>query len=143
MKFIDIDGVLGDFFGWALEKIPTTNDCIESAVKFYKEAFLDSKVLEENLYLLSGEYRLLSSLPSIKHILKYTTVDNVDEILYTFKENKLKFTDKLGVNRSNVIILNSSVEKTLYAKGNILYDDWYKNIQNWELAGGTGFLVKS
>jgi hypothetical protein len=139
MKFIDMDGVLGDFYGWAMSK--SRGDPIETAVKYYKEAFIESKVIEDNLYLLSGEYRLLSSLPSISHILKYTT--NVDEVLYTFKENKLKFADKLGIDRSNVIILNGVYEKVLYAKGNVLYDDWYRNIERWNEAGGTGILVKN
>lgn len=134
-----MDGVLGDFYGWAMSKSP--NDPIETAVKYYKEAFIESKIIKDNLYLLSGEYRLLSSLPSISHILKYTT--NVDEVLYTFKENKLKFADRLGIDRSNVIILNGVYEKVLYAKGNVLYDDWYRNIERWNEAGGTGILVKN
>lgn len=136
-----MDGVLGDFYGWAMSKSP--GDPIETAVKFYKEAFICSKVIESNLHLLNGEHRLLSSLPSISHILKYAEPDSIDDILYTFKENKMKFADMLGVDRANVIILNSSKEKILYAKGNILYDDWHRNIERWNGAGGTGFLVKN
>lgn len=139
MKFIDMDGVLGDFYGWAMSK--SSEDPIKTAVEYYKEAFIESRVIKDNLYLLNGEYRILSSLPSVSHVLKYTT--NVDEVLYTLKENKLRFADSLGIDRSNVIILNGSHEKVLYAKGNILYDDWYRNIERWNDAGGVGILIRN
>ena len=75
-------------------------------------------------------------------MLAYTTPDKIDEISYTLRENKLMFAENLGVKRENVIILNNPSEKKLYAKDNILYDDYQKNINEWINAGGVGILVK-
>ena len=144
MIYIDMDGVLADFEGYIRSK--ETNVTPESfcrvVVQNYKECFLISKVIDKNLKLLSGEYRLLSSLPGISEMLAYTTPDKIDEISYTLRENKLMFAENLGVKRENVIILNNPSEKKLYAKDNILYDDYQKNINEWINAGGVGILVK-
>ena len=144
MIYVDMDDVLADFYGYVKSKDPNVlkNDSFcRVVVENYKECFLVSNVIEENLKLLKGEYRLLSSLPSISEMLKYTTPDKIDEIAYTLRENKLKFAERIGVKGENVIILNSSKEKKLFAKGNILYDDYEKNINEWIANGGIGYLV--
>ena len=144
MIYVDMDDVLADFYEYVKSKDPNVlkNDSFcRIVVENYKECFLVSNVIEENLKLLKGEYRLLSSLPSISEMLKYTTPDKIDEIAYTLRENKLKFAERIGVKRENVIILNSSKEKKLFAKDNILYDDYEKNINEWIANGGIGYLV--
>ena len=139
-----MDDTIADLYGYVHSKDPNVmknNSWCKIVVENYKECFLVSDVIEEHLYLLKGEFRLLSSLPGIHEMLKYTTPDKIDEIVYTLRENKLKFAEKLGIDRSNVIILDKSSEKKLYAKGNILYDDFQKNVDDWIANGGIGYLV--
>lgn len=144
MKYVDMDDTIADLYGYVISKDPNVvenNNWCRIIVENYKECFLVSDVISENLYLLKGEFKLLSSLPGISEMLKYTSPDQIDEIVYTLRENKLKFAERIGVKREDVIILNKSSEKKLYAKGNILYDDYHKNINEWNANGGTGFLV--
>ena len=143
MIYIDMDGVLADFEGYVKSREPnvTPESYCRVVVQDYKEAFLISRPIKENLYLLEGEYRLLSSLPKVSKMLEYCSLEDIDIILETLRENKLKFAERLGVRRENVIILNDSSEKKLYAKGNILYDDFPRNIDEWISAGGIGILV--
>ena len=144
MKYVDMDDTIADLYGYVISKDPNVvenNNWCRIIVENYKECFLVSDVISENLYLLKGEFKLLSSLPGISEMLKYTSLDQIDEIVYTLRENKLKFAERIGVKREDVIILNKSSEKKLYAKGNILYDDYQKNINEWNANGGTGFLV--
>ena len=139
-----MDDTIADLYGYVISKDPNVvenNNWCRIIVENYKECFLVSDVISENLYLLKGEFKLLSSLPGISEMLKYTSLDQIDEIVYTLRENKLKFAERIGVKREDVIILNKSSEKKLYAKGNILYDDYQKNINEWNANGGTGFLV--
>lgn len=144
MKYVDMDDTIADLYGYVISKDPhviENNNWCKVIVENYKECFLLSDVITENLYLLQGEFKLLSSLPGISEMLKYTSPDRIDEIVYTLRENKLKFAERIGVKREDVIILNKSSEKKLYAKGNILYDDYQKNISEWITNGGIGYLV--
>ena len=143
MIYIDMDGVLADFEGYVESKYNNldSESFIKVAVYYHKECFLKSNIISKNLNLLKGDFRLLTSLPSISSMLKYCSVDDIDSIIRTLKENRLRFAESLGVSRDNVIILNSSEEKSLYAKDNVLYDDYARNINDWVLAGGTGYLV--
>ena len=144
MKYVDMDDTIADLYGYVISKDPhveENNNWCKVIVENYNECFLVSDVISENLYLLKGEFKLLSSLPGISEMLKYTSPDRIDEIVYTLRENKLKFAERIGVKREDVIILNKSSEKKLYAKGNILYDDYQKNISEWIANGGIGYLV--
>ena len=139
MKYVDMDDTIADLYGYVISKDPhviENNNWCKVIVENYKECFLVSDVISENLYLLKGEFKLLSSLPGTSEMLKYTSPDQIDEIVYTLRENKLKFAERIGVKREDVIILNKSSEKKLYAKGNILYDDYQKNINEWNANGG-------
>ena len=97
------------------------------------------------LFLLTDfeDFRILSAIPSTKTLLKYCKAEDLDVIMSTLRENKLAYMERLGVHRSNVIITNGSKEKKLYAKkGEVLYDDYKKNIDEWISFGGTGVLVE-
>ena len=75
-------------------------------------------------------------------LLKNCQPEEVDDIIETLKVNKINYMEKLGVDKSRIIIVNGSHEKKLYAKGNTLYDDYEKNIREWVAYGGIGVLVK-
>ena len=59
-----------------------------------------------------------------------------------FKENKYIWFEKHGIPRNKVIIVESAQDKASFCKpGDILYDDYRKNIASWEKSGGIGILT--
>ena len=113
MKYVDMDDTIADLYGYVISKDPNVvenNNWCRIIVENYKECFLVSDVISENLYLLKGEFKLLSSLPGISEMLKYTSLDQIDEIVYTLRENKLKFAERIGVKREDVIDLGKKID---------------------------------
>ena len=95
MKCVDMDDTIADLCGYVISKDPhviENNNRRKVIVENYKECFLVSDVISQNLCLLKGEFKLLSSLRGISEMLKYAITDRIDEIVYTLRENKLKDT---------------------------------------------------
>ena len=147
MIYIDMDGTIDDFRAWVATKTDDlSGPSIEATiVTYYQECYKDHPLIERNRHLLTDfeDFRILSAIPSTKTLLKYCKAEDLDVIMSTLRENKLAYMERLGVHRSNVIITNGSKEKKLYAKkGEVLYDDYKKNIDEWISYGGSGVLVE-
>lgn len=146
MKYIDLDDVLANLQKWCYN---IDNECFDSndnfinfTLKNLNEMFLKSEPLENNFKLLTGEYRILTSLPSIKYF--NLTPDDLQTVISKLKHNKIEWCKQHGIKIKNVIITNSPSEKMLYClKNDILFDDNPKNINKWILNGGKGKLIKN
>ena len=157
MTFIDLDGVLADLEKWCIELEPTVFDTRANFHKFaskhYKQLFLESSVITDNLHIFDKHknkgFRVLTALPDldsfIKHNIEEYNLDTLLEMHRTFKENKLAWLyNKLNIPPYNVLCVNNSNEKQLYCinKEDTLYDDYEKNIEEWNQKGGNGILVE-
>ena len=146
MNYIDMDGTIDDFKAWLKTKSEVLNgEIIDSLiVEHYQECYKNPPLIEKNLHLLTDfeDFRILTAVPSVTTLLKNCQPSEVDDIIETLKVNKINYMEKLGVDKSRIIIVNGSHEKKLYAKGNTLYDDYEKNIREWVAYGGIGVLVK-
>lgn len=146
MKYIDLDGVLANLQKWCYE---IDNECFDSNEKFVNftlshldEIFLKSEPIEHNFKLLEGEYRILTSLPSIKYF--KIPQDELQVIITKLKYNKVEWCRKHNIEVKNIIITNSPSEKLLYCnEGDLLYDDHQKNLDKWISKGGIGKLVEN
>ena len=146
MKYIDLDGVLANLQKWCYEIDNTSFDSNENFVNFalnhLDEIFLKSEPIEENFRFLKGEYRILTSLPSIKYF--KIPQDELQVVITKLKHNKIEWCKNYNIPIKNVIITNSPSEKLLYCNSNdILYDDYQRNIDKWNSKGGKGKLVEN
>lgn len=146
MRYVDLDGVLADLDSWLLEKNPNALHCNEvyrTIAENYKACFLESKPIEQNFYLLEGEYRILTSLPKTKRLIQFLELGMIDEVLRTLYNNKLEWCSKYNIPLTNVIICLSSEDKLKYCtKEDILYDDYLKTVQEWNRIG-KGVYIES
>ena len=150
MIYIDLDGVLADLEAYLVSKDPKA---AEYEIDFFRLAssdkcfFLDSPVIEENLKLLRGEFRILSSLPCLAKFMRVSgdldfSHNRIQKCYVRWADNKIQFCEKLGIPRHNVILVNSPKEKLRYCvPGDVLYDDRADTIEKWNALGGSGILV--
>lgn len=153
MIYIDSDGVLSDFDQWLLDmKCENHNNSTEvykTTIKYYKNAFLDSKPIKRNNWLrkimIREDFRILSSLPNKADFKKLFDDDaSFKEVYETLRENKYKWFENIGVPRNKVIIVDTRKDKFKYCKiGDILYDDFPDTVKEWTRLGGHGILVKN
>jgi len=147
--YLDLDGVLADFDG-GLRKLcgvepvdqmhatkedeDRTFGAIRDCEHFYRrmEMLPGAKELFDRLYAAYGDrLEILSGVPSPKR--------NIPEA----GEDKLAWV-KEHLSETVKVNLVRRAEKKEYCTGKdcVLIDDFEKNIQEWEAAGGTGILFQ-
>ncbi len=145
--YVDMDGVLADFFGeWArlmdvdhftdINKQHDINDALQK-IRDTDDFWLRLPMLPEAKKLLSlikqvkGSYNICSS--------PLADDPNSEKHKRTWIEKNLSFFPP-----DNVYITHNKPQYATNKDGipNILIDDYGKNIRDWEAAGGTGFKYK-
>ena len=142
--YLDMDGVLADFFGEAVKLSPTPyvgwrdmeyRDIQQALrnVRATKNFFYDlyaypgTNTLVQSVVNLFGEYHICSS--------------PMEGYEGDCRQEKIEWIEQ------NLLIRPASIKitshKPQYAEGNILIDDYGVNIQNWELAGGYGIKYQA
>lgn len=136
--YLDMDGVIANFFleaarisdtpgvGWrdmefrdidrALKRIRKTPGFFASL-----PAFPMANTLVQSIVNITGECRILSS-----PLTGYKTCD---------AEKRQWLADNIHYDFDEIIITD---DKPVYAKGNVLIDDYGVNVSKWETAGGYG-----
>lgn len=152
MTYVDSDNTISDFLGWALSKDPHALDgpddhrhwekVSEILVKYYKEAFLESKLCGQGDFFLeqirqNDDWMVLTALSTPDKLEKYCINVSLDEVLNTHKENKYIWFERHGIPRNKVIICDSIMSKVEHCHpGDLLYDDNWDIIKAWRRAGG-------
>lgn len=146
--YIDGDGPLQDFAKWMVDnKIPLGYNRSDTEAEFHLRI--------EEIFLESPPAKYLSFFLKL-----YTSWDNVKVLTAVgdhwidseMKEkaicNKVTALSRLGFKEEDIVVVNSGSNKIAYATAddgicttNILYDDKWSTIKEWEAAGGLGFFV--
>ena len=142
--YIDMDGVLADFFSEALKLSPTPHagwrdmefrdvgkalDKVRKSPNFFEELHMypGARTLVQSVVNLFGEYHICSSP------------------LEGYEGNCAM--EKIEWLRKHMDIAPASIEittdKTKFADGNILIDDYGVNIRRWEENGGFGIKYQA
>lgn len=152
--YIDSDGVLSDFKSWLdryLKDPVLDNDKIDKCiVDNYETCYIDAPELPgRDLWIAAiatdPDYFVLSSVGTLERFIKSNpelTQEEVNRRYYILVENKYRWFEERGIPRQKVILVHHASDKALYCKpGDILYDDYDKNIERWEEAGGIGIKI--
>ena len=144
--YVDMDGVLADFFGeWAkLMKVDHYSKIDDIDINVALQKIRDTDEFWLNLPLLPQAKQLLSVIKQIKgeyNICSTPLADDPNSEPHKrewIKRNLAFFPPK------NVYITNNKPQYATKEDGtpNILIDDFGKNVDAWEAAGGTGFKYK-
>lgn len=148
MIFVDLDGVLGDFDGWAKSVMAPGQTYLSLFMTEYERCFANLRVIPRGANLL----RALDN-PVI-----LTALPNHDEFVWWCRSNGLPASEaerRYGVLSGNkvewvhrnlgdypVITVPQRKDKVKFAKGNILIDDYELNVRDWQQAGGIGILFR-
>lgn len=142
--FLDMDGVLADFFGrWesiigcSYKTFSSAEDFAKAADKFIKgtnffytlNPFDDSKKLTLNIK------EIFNDLPNILSAPIAGDVEN------TISMKNFWLDEHIGEENINERIFTH--DKHLYAKNNILIDDYLPNLVKWAKNGGIGIKYKA
>ena len=134
--YCDMDQVLCDFMKGADKALGSSFVQADKATRWAKIA--QTKNFWANLAWMPGGKRLYSFISKYDpHILSaYSDRDN------NSRSGKLKWLGKnTKFKRSNINLVKREDKKkfaTMGGKPNVLVDDYLKNINEWESAGGTG-----
>ncbi len=151
MLYIDSDGVIADFYGWCRMFDPEIN-CTDSdkirrlMVEHASECFLTCKKLPKAEGFLKAirendGIMVLTALTPVEKLARYCSKKQARRIVAVHRENKYRWFEMHGVPRNKVIITSGSTSKAAYChKGDCLIDDYAKNIEEWQAAGGIGVL---
>jgi len=152
MTYVDSDGVLADFNGWIKKVNPSAlkhHSLIHpTMIEHCDECFLVFETMPGSDFFFekiktTEDWKVLSAVPSREKLEPFVKGRTVEEVISIFKENKYRWYEKHGVSRDKVIIVEGGLQKLSYCKpGDVLYDDFIKNIKAWEAKGGIGHLVK-
>jgi 5'(3')-deoxyribonucleotidase len=144
--YVDMDGVLADFFGeWAkLMKVDHYSKIDDIDINVALQKIRDTDEFWLNLPLLPQAKQLLSVIKQIKgeyNICSTPLADDPNSEPHKrewIKRNLAFFPPK------NVYITHNKPQYATKEDGtpNILIDDFGKNVDAWEAAGGTGFKYK-
>lgn len=144
MIYFDMDGVLADFKRGVKENLklnPEVSDEIMwSKMKEYPHFYYDLLPIPEGVELFqkvqsifgNNKVQILSAYPKpIRGI-----VDAIDDKRRWVKKY---FDDNIKVN----LVLREDKKRFCHSIGDILIDDYEKNIIEWDAAGGTSILFKA
>ena len=157
--YVDSDGVIADFDGWAKRFDPNiktdrnnpanrknSGRIYKLIVDNFESCFLDCEIIagsERFIDRLKNDpcWFVLTAVPTFETVAGVTKdEDKARKVLDVLKENKRRFYENLGVAREKVIIVDNSRDKAKYAKGNFLYDDYQRMVDMWIEAGGKAEL---
>lgn len=153
--YVDSDGVLADFNSFVLSKNPEIKigqpgcgkQITKVMVDYYPELYLNFNVIPHREWLFKNliekpNWFVLTAIPRKERLMQLIDEEKAIEILEVFRENKYKWYEAHGVNKTKVIVLEFADLKVSYALGNnILFDDFEKNINAWNKNGGIGIHV--
>lgn len=124
--FLDLDGTLAKF------NVPNALNRFEKEIGFFARLkpykgieTIDTMAKRGNVYIISASPHLSADVDKRKWVKKYLPnlpIENI--VLCRIGENKAKIIKKQ---------LNIAIDETCY-----LLDDYTKNLNEWELAGGKG-----
>ena len=148
MIYVDLDGVLADFNAWAGDNL-TSNDqdaYMRMFITHYDECFKTLKPIELGLDIIKtlDKYCILTAMPNHAEFISTGqelgySVQELERRYDVMRNNKLHWVSKY-IGEVPVIIVPSRKVKVNFAKGNVLIDDYYKNIDDWNASGGIGVL---
>ena len=141
--YVDMDGVLADFFSEAVKKCdwPASHwkDLSQrDLMRVFKK--ISGTDFFRNLPLYPQSNTLLQSIVNIAGGFSILSSPLAEDYEHSAKMKKLWLEEKLHIEPQEIIF---SGDKAQYAKGNILIDDFHKNIINWEAAGGFGIRYQA
>lgn len=148
MVYIDLDGVLADFQGWAGQFVPGV-DYMDVFLYQYEDCFRDLEPIKRGITLLRAikDPVILTAMPNYADFLDYAAKKGIAAPEATRRYNVMMSNKLTWVNSHigtvPVIIVPTRKAKTQFAKGNILVDDYDPNIKDWRAAGGIGLLFKA
>lgn len=148
MVYIDLDGVLADFQGWAKQFVPGV-DYMDVFLYRYEDCFRDLEPIKRGITLLRAikDPIILTAMPNYADFLDYAAMKGVAAPEATHRYNVMMSNKLTWVNSHigavPVIIVPTRKAKAQFAKGNILIDDYKPNIKDWREAGGIGLLFKA
>lgn len=141
--YIDMDGVLADFFSEALKLSPSPVAAWRDME--YRDIWKSLNIVRrqqgffENLHMFPGARTLVQSVVNLygEYHICSSPLEGYDNCVM----------EKIEWLRNNMHIAPASIEittdKTKYAEGNILIDDYGVNIEKWEAAGGFGIKYQA
>ena len=137
--YVDMDGVLTDFWGGLKEMCGDIDDSdmdnVWNAMRSIEHFYLKLKPIKGSIEMINSlvnkykdKVEILSSIPTEKKGIKYAEED---------KRNWVK--EHIGDIKVNICYRK---EKASFAKnkGCILIDDYIRNVDEWNANGGTGIL---
>ena len=147
MVYVDLDGVLADFNIYASDYLDD-GGFMELFLRRYEDCFLTLPEIPEGmtLYKHLKDPVILTALPNRDEFIEYGECQGyqhnaVVRIYNVLANNKVQWVrNHLG--DVPMIIVHSRVDKINYAKGNVLFDDYKPNIEDWERHGGVGILFQ-
>lgn len=125
--FVDMDGTVANFFKAedCLERMMEENFFLDLEPLEFAEYINELATYEPNMYILSAcvdtPYCRQEKLDWLEENIPFIKEENI--ILCNVGENKAEIIKAMGI----------TLDKEC-----ILYDDYTKNLVEWELAGGTG-----
>lgn len=148
MVYVDLDGVLADFQGWASQFLHEA-DYMDIFLHRYDQCFRFLDPIERGIILLRQvkDPVILTAMPNHDDFLEYALNEGFSsgEALRRYNvmvSNKLTWVNS-HIGDVPVIITPTRKAKAQFAKGNVLVDDYEPNIKDWEAAGGVGLLFRA
>lgn len=148
MIFVDLDGVLGDFDGWAKSVMAPGQTYLDLFMTEYERCFADLEVIPRGVALLESLNNpvILTALPNHDEFVRWCCNNGLSALEAEWRYgvmsgNKVEWAQR-NLGNYPVITVPQRKAKVKFAKGNILIDDYEPNVRDWQAAGGTGILFR-